>query len=122
MVTATEGSLAAEFKTSAVVTEESPVFVVTASAAPTSSFRVGVPMDMLICAREAILSLLDNLDFLGYQLALANGCMDQSQFDELAERYLATHQRSDEDLARMAAFLAVLVPNRFDAELVSMAF
>lgn len=85
--------------------------------------RHGVAMDALRVARDAILSLVENRDFLGFQLAHANGAMSDGDMDIIADKFLSGPRVFDEtEVARKAAFLAGIVPEKFDAELVSLVF
>lgn len=77
---------------------------------------------LISVAREVIYALADNRDFLGYQLALAEGQIDQEQFDEIANRYLASSPNKDDTgLVEKVAILAAIAPDKFDSDFVSVA-
>jgi hypothetical protein len=108
-------------ESAAASTSKSETIMTATIKSSTVERRIGISTDIFFVAREVIESLLDNRDFLGYQLALANGCMDEAQFEEIADKYLAIQTNSDAALAKKSALLAALVPRRFDADLVSVA-
>lgn len=78
--------------------------------------------ELVRVAKRSIISLLDERDFLAYQLTHANGGLTDEQLDELAEAYLPCGDVDVEDVARGAVLLAALVPDRFSADLVSVVF
>ncbi|MGK4000254.1 hypothetical protein [Sorangium sp. So ce1024] len=78
--------------------------------------------ELVAIARRSICSILDDRDFLAYQLTHANGGLTDAQLDEIAENYLPHGDIDDDDVARGAAMLAALVPDRFSADLVSVVF
>ncbi len=69
--------------------------------------------------REAIVVLIRNREFLGYQLSHANGGMDDAQLDEIAAEYLVERHYTDEDLRGRLKILRQLVGDRLDAETAS---
>lgn len=73
-------------------------------------------------AAMAIQALTDQNDFLGYQLAAERGAVSEAQLDEIAEDYLRPQTWNLDTLVRHATFLAALVPDRFDSELVETVF
>ncbi|MBM3983055.1 MAG: hypothetical protein FJ304_22835 [Planctomycetes bacterium] len=80
-------------------------------------------MEALEVAREALFSLLENRDFLGYQLAHANGSLSDQEMDAIADAFFGTAPVFDESaVARKAAFLAGIIQERLDPELVSTVF
>lgn len=82
--------------------------------------KADITMNALQVAREAILALLDNRDFLGYQLSHAHGTISDEQMDGIVDEHFSKAGSFKEgDAARKAAFLAGIVPERFDAELLS---
>lgn len=84
------------------------------------SHGASITMNALQVAREAILALLDNRDFLGYQLSHAHGTISDEQMDGIVDEHFSKAGSFKEgDAARKAAFLAGIVPERFDAELLS---
>lgn len=70
--------------------------------------------------REAIRHLLRNRDFLGYQLARANGSMSDAQFEEVAEEYLRQEDLPDATLNHRVAVLRDLMPGADSEELSVM--
>lgn len=59
--------------------------------------------------REAIVALIRNREFLGYQLNHANGGMDDDQLEEIAAEYLVERHYTDEDLHARLVVLKQLV-------------
>jgi hypothetical protein len=79
--------------------------------------------DLLAVSRESILSLLDTRDFLGYQLAHANGRIGDDDFREIAAGYLAKiHPADPASLASKVKTLVSIVGSRADTDTVSTVF
>lgn len=74
--------------------------------------------------RKAFMALLENRDFLGYQLDLALGNMSEEVFcNEVANCYLKqTHQPDLEKDPRLLAELEAALEMKLDAELISLIF
>jgi hypothetical protein len=73
-------------------------------------------------ARKAIVALLDARDFLAYQLSHANGGMDDTELEQLAQEYLRREAWDDEQLCDSVAELAELIPDRLDADVIMTVF
>lgn len=78
--------------------------------------------EVLNVVHDAIVGLLDARDFLGYQLAHANGEMDDAELAELSKTYLIECKFTDEQLAERVAVLAAIINERMDADVVATAF
>lgn len=133
VVTTTEQTMAKQDLTITVAgnvnSPVAPAIVAISRSASTATTRTVVvtvredlTMNALRIAREAILSLLDHQDFLGYQLAHAKGSVSTEDMERLEDKYLEPGPHDEAALARRAAFLAGIIPERFDAEVVSIAF
>ena len=72
-------------------------------------------------AREAILLLKETIDFLGYQLSLANEMMTEEQFEEIADQYIYSCRLEDGELRERILALDYVLGGRLDAELASLA-
>jgi hypothetical protein len=72
-------------------------------------------------ARTAILSLIKEREQLGFELAHAEGLMSDEQLDEVLTRYLHT-PRKVPDLVKEVKLLHAIVPEKIDAELVTVVF
>jgi hypothetical protein len=78
---------------------------------------------LLLVAKEAILSLLDERDSLGMQLSHANGDISEEALDELlTARAAKTCAIDPGTLAQKTARLAVLIKDRIDADVVATIF
>jgi len=77
----------------------------------------------LAVVREALLRLLDARDFLGYQLARANGAISGVEFKKIAKRYLREPGKTDADqLREKVHVLTQLIGERVDSDTVAVAF
>jgi hypothetical protein len=80
-------------------------------------------LSMLYVAREAVLSLLDTRDFLGYQLAHAKGGVDDEEFRAIAARFLRRTKPADQiTINEKVRTLVQLVGDRADTDTVSTIF
>jgi hypothetical protein len=78
---------------------------------------------LLSVSREAMLSLLDTRDFLGYQLAHAKGTIGIEEFRAIASDFLARIQPVDPQvLASKTRALIQLIGTRADSDTVSTVF
>lgn len=73
-------------------------------------------------AKDAIKALLDNRDFLGYQLSYAKGNINDDQMDELASLYLAEVPFNMAELVEKSIILAWLIPEQIDADIIATIF
>lgn len=64
--------------------------------------------------RNAILKMLRQRDFLGYQLSHANGGMDDEQLEEIAQEYLGEITYTDADLVARLRVLRGLLGEALD--------
>jgi len=76
----------------------------------------------LSVAAQAIRSLIDENEFLGYQLAAERGAVSEEQLEELSKQYLKHHKWRMEDLVHQISLLVQVVPDRVDSELVGTVF
>lgn len=71
--------------------------------------------------RDAICALLDDRDFLGYQLSHAKGTLDDEQFKEIADKYLTHVEMDDAALMRKIRALIDLIGDRADSDVIATA-
>lgn len=67
---------------------------------------------------ELIGNLLDNRDFLGYQLAHENGCVTKQELDELCQNY--KNDLSDDELLEKARVAKELIGDKLDCDNLSV--
>jgi len=75
-------------------------------------------------ARETILSLLNTLEFLGYQLSRAEGLMTEEQFEkEIVPEYMVKSSNGDSELPEKVRLLSIILgAEKLDGEVVSTVF
>jgi hypothetical protein len=69
---------------------------------------------------ELMNALLDQRDFMGYQLSYDEGCMNRSDFIKVCEKYLKKNTMSDEELIERAKIAKELLGDKLDCDNLSI--
>lgn len=69
-----------------------------------------------------ITSLLDNRDFMSYQLTHAKGHMSDKELDKIATRYFNKKKFTNKEIKDGIKILRELIGNKVDADIISTIF
>jgi hypothetical protein len=84
--------------------------------------RITKDREVIDVASEALQSLLDDRDYLGYMVEHAKGRISNEVMDALVAEHVESRPIADDELRRKVLILAGLVGERLDTELVSAVF
>jgi hypothetical protein len=94
----------------------------TTDASNVVEVHISPAFEVVRVAARAIRSLLKNRDFLGLQLAQAQGCLTEDQLLDASREHMTLRSWSDDDLRREVAALVYLIREQADADVVSTIF
>ncbi len=69
---------------------------------------------------DLIKAILDQRDFMSYQLSHANGCMSERDMDEICEKYCTKNTLSDDELFERAKVAKELLGDKLDCDNLSI--